>query len=375
MSSQNLRDFQWPSFRPPLETYRLDYGIGFVGYAGIVRAQQLPAYRLANYRVVAAADIKADRRELAKLDSIPHVYADYRDLLARDDVDIIDCTVDHSDAASMNSRVQILKDAAKAGKAVLMQKPMATDLATAEEMVRIAEDGGIPYAINQNLRFDPAIYLAKQFLTPERFGQPGMLQFANISIEGPKFGLGSDGVVLAWQIHGLDSVRWLSGGDPVSVTGTNQNNAAMYHIRFSNGAICNYLEYHNADNFRNETPLRIWAEKGAIRGNHRWNPGSRWAKDLIEVRGYDWPGEIGWVTYNLPDELTYRHVFEKPCYDMCASIAGFIGMMGEFMQSIHEKRPALTNARDNLMSLRMYFAGQLSNEKKRPVDPRDMSLL
>ena len=66
------------------------------------------------------------RRELATLDGIPHVYADYRELLSRDDVDIIDCAVDHS--ASGSARVEILKDAAKAGKAVLMQKPMATDL-------------------------------------------------------------------------------------------------------------------------------------------------------------------------------------------------------------------------------------------------------
>lgn len=373
MSTHSLDGFQWPSFRPPLETYKLDFGIGIVGYAGIVRAQQLPAYRLAGYRVVGAADIKADRRELAKLDGIPHVYEDYRDLLQRDDVRIIDCAVDHGDVESMNSRVRILKDAAKAGKAVLMQKPMATDLETAEAMVKIAEDHGIPYAVNQNLRFDPAIYLARQFLTPERFGKPAVLHFANISIEGPKFGFGPDGVVLAWQIHGLDAVRWLSGGEPVSISCTNRNNSAMYQIEFSGGAVCNYFEYHNEANFRNETPLRIWAETGAIRGNHRWNPSSRWEKDLIEVRAYDWPKEIGWVTYNLPDELTNRDVFVRPCYDMCGSIGGFIGMMGEFMQSVREKRPALTNARDNLMSLRMYFAGQLSAQTKRRVDPRTMS--
>ena len=366
--------FDWPSFRPPLETYRLDYGIGIVGYAGIVRAQQLPAYRLAGYRVVAASDRKAERRELARLDGIPHVYEDYRELLQRDDIDIIDCAVDHGDAASMAGRVEILTAAAKAGKAVLMQKPMATDLETAERMVRIAEDHGIPYAVNQNLRFDPAIYLTKQFLTPERFGKPGVMQFANLSIEGPKFAFGCEGVVLAWQIHGLDSVRWLSGGDPVSVLCTNRNNAAMWHLEFSSGAACNYFEYHNQDTFRNETPLRVWAEKGAVRANHRWNPSSRWERDLVEVRAYDWPKEVGWITYNLPDDLTARHVHIKPCYDECASIGGFIGMMGEFMQSLKEKRPALTNGRDNLLSLRMYFAGQLSAASRRPVDPRTMQV-
>ena len=374
MSSHALDGFKWPSFRPPLETYKLDYGIGIIGYAGIVRAQQLPAYRLAGYRVVAAANAGRERRELARLDGIPHVYEDYRELLQRDDVDIIDCAVDHSPEA-MKGRLQILKDAAKAGKAVLMQKPMATDLETAEEMVKIAEDHGIPYAVNQNLRFDPAIYLTKQFLAAERFGRPGFMHFANTSIEGPKFGFGPQGVVLAWQIHALDSIRWLSGGEPISISCMNRNNSAMYQIEFSSGAVCNYFEYHNEDNFRNETPLRIWAERGAVRGNHRWNPGSRWEKDLVEVRGYEWPKEIGWVTYSMPDDLTNRHVFVKPWYDEAASIGGFIGIMGEFMQSLYEKRPALTNGRDNLLSLRMYFAGQLSAEQRRPVDPRTMSAM
>ncbi|MCC7175814.1 MAG: Gfo/Idh/MocA family oxidoreductase [Bryobacterales bacterium] len=375
MPEQSLRDFRWPSFRPPLESYKLDYGIGIVGYAGIVRAQQLPAYRLAGYRVAAAADIRAERRELAKRDGIPQVYEDYRELMRRDDVDIIDCAVDHSTPADMAAREAILTEAAKAGKAVLMQKPMATDLETAGRMVRIAEEAGIPFAVNQNLRFDPAIYLTKQLLAPECFGRPGYLHLANISIEGPKFGFGPEGVVMAWQIHAIDSIRWLAGGEPVSVYCTNQNHASLYQIQFSSGCVCNYFEYHNADNFRNETPLRVWAERGAVRANHRWNPGSRWEKDLVEARGYDWPKEIGWISCGLPDDLTFRDVFIAPRYDQCASIAGFIGMMGEFMQSLAEKRPALTNARDNLMSLRMYFAGQASAEKKRPVDPRSMAAL
>jgi predicted dehydrogenase len=364
--------FEWPSYRPPLESYKLDYRIGIIGYAGIVRAQHLTAYRMANYQVTAAADVVASRRELAKRDGIPHVYEDYRELLKRDDVDIIDCAVHDS---MMDVRVAILKDAAKAGKAVLMQKPMATDLKTAEEMVRIAEEAGIPYAVNQNLRFDPAIYLSKQFLTPERFGKPAVIQFANFSIEGPKFAFGNEGVVLPWQIHGLDSVRWLSGGEAVSVYGTNRNNAAMYQFEFSSGAVCNYIEHHNEDTFHSETPLRIWAEKGAIRANHRWNPSSRWEKDMVEVRGYDWPKQVGYISAYLPDDLTYRDVYIKPCYDECGSIGGFIGSMGEFMQSIHEKRPALTNGRDNLKSLRMYFAGQLSTQLKRPVNPQTMQAI
>jgi predicted dehydrogenase len=369
--SNSFASFDWPAYRPPLEKYKLNYRIGIIGYGGIVRAQHVTAYRLAGYQVTAAADVSAQRVELAKRDGIPTVFEDYRQLLQRDDVDIIDCAVAHW-GGGMESRVAILKDAVKAGKPILMQKPMAVDLKTAEEMVKTAEDAGVPFAINQNMRFDPAIYLTKQFLVPERFGQPACVVFNNFSFEGPKFGVNSEGGVLGWLIHGIDTARWLSGGDPVSVYGTNKNFAALYHMEFSNGALCDYMEYHNADNFHNETPVKVWAEKGAVRANHRWNPGSRWEKDQVEVRGYDWPKAVGWVSCALPDDATNADLFIKPTFDQCSSIAGFIGSMGEFMQSLHEKRPAMTNARDNLMSLRIAFAGELSAKLKRPVDPRTM---
>ena len=170
------------------------------------------------------------------------------------------------------------------------------------------------------MRFDPAMYLTKQFFAPERFGKPAFIHLANMSIEGsPKFGFGSNGVVLAWQIHRTRFRPLAFGGDPVSIYSTNRNNASMHQMEFSSGAVCNYFEYHNPDSFQNETPLRVWAEKGVMRGNHRWNTISRWERDLVEVRGYDWPKEIGFVTYNLPDDQTARDVFIKPCYDMCSS--------------------------------------------------------
>jgi len=123
-----------------------------------------------------AADIDPRRRELAELDGIPHVYQDYRELMARDDVQIIDCAVDH---LHMPARIQMLKDAAKAGKAVLMQsrrrwisKPRRRWFKSPRSMDSVRRQS--------NLRFDPAIYTTRQFLTPERFGKPAFIQFSNI---------------------------------------------------------------------------------------------------------------------------------------------------------------------------------------------------
>jgi predicted dehydrogenase len=377
MSDFPFAKFEWPSFRPPFESYKTDYGIGIIGYGGAVRGHHMPAYRIAGYRIVAAADLNPDRQELARLDGVPNVYSDYRKLLERDDVQVIDCAVFH-DAAGVKNRIQILKDAAKAGKPVLMQKPMAGDLSTAEEMVKIAEDAGISFAINQNMRFDPVIYASKQFLSPERFGKLGVMTMVNTGAMPPflnmHFAFNSGGAAwgAAMQIHMLDAMRWLSGGEAVHVSRMDRNNSSVYYIEFSTGAVCNYMGYDVSENFHSETPLRIWAEKGALRGNHRWNPGARWEKDFLQVRGHDWPQEVDYVRYRLPDEANNGLIRVKPNYDHSSSIAGFIGVMGEFMQSLHEKRPALTNGRDNLNTLRLFFASELSVQNKQPFNPMTM---
>ena len=105
----------------------------------------------------------------------------------------------------MEARIAILKDAAKAGKAVLMQKPMATDLKTAEEMVKIAEDAGISFAVNQNLRFDPAIYLTKQFLARSASASPATSTSRTSPSRGPSSASGRTASCMAWQIHAIDS--------------------------------------------------------------------------------------------------------------------------------------------------------------------------
>ena len=372
MADKGISGFEWPSFRPPLEKYKLDYGIGIVGYAGIVRAQHLPAYRLAGYRVAAAADIKADRRELAKLDGIPHVYEDYRELLQRDDVQIIDCAVDHS---MMDVRVAILKDAAKAGKAVLMQKPMATDLKTAEEMVKIAEDAGIPYAVNQNLQ------LRSGHLPDQAVPGTGALRQARLHTVRESLDRGSQVRLRPRRRRaGMADSRARLGALAVRRRGgLDLRHEPEQRLHVSNRVLQRGGLQLLRVSQRGHLPERDAAARMGGEGRRaRQSPvesGLSLGEDLVEVRGYDWPKEIGWVTCGLPDDLTNRDVFVKPCYDMCGSIGGFIGSMGEFMQSLHEKRPALTNGRDNLMSLRIYFAGQLSAELKRPVDPRTMQPL
>jgi hypothetical protein len=57
---------------------------------------------------------------------------------------------------------EIAVAAAKAGKAVFCEKPLARDLAEAKGMLRAVEEAGVPHMICFNYRFFPAIQLAKK---------------------------------------------------------------------------------------------------------------------------------------------------------------------------------------------------------------------
>ena len=106
--------------------------------------RQLPEVEL---RVVADLNIQAAH---AAADPVgADVYADWRDLLSRDDIQAVSiCLPDwlHRDAVIA---------ASEAGKHILLEKPLAIDVADADEMVAAVEKAGITLLVGQTLHFDP----------------------------------------------------------------------------------------------------------------------------------------------------------------------------------------------------------------------------
>ena len=89
----------------------------------------------------------------------------WQDLVARDDVDLVDiCTgnVTHKPIAVA---------AARAGKHILCEKPLAMDAAEAREMLDAAEEAGVRHMVAFNYRRVPAIALARQLLAEGKIGQ------------------------------------------------------------------------------------------------------------------------------------------------------------------------------------------------------------
>ncbi|WP_420645073.1 Gfo/Idh/MocA family protein [Candidatus Leptofilum sp.] len=93
------------------------------------------------------------------------IETDWRKVLERDDVDIVDISVPthlHHDIAVA---------AAKAGKHIFCEKPFALTLAEAQAMYEAAEAAGIVHYLNHNYRRCPAVMLAKRLIDEGQIGR------------------------------------------------------------------------------------------------------------------------------------------------------------------------------------------------------------
>lgn len=89
---------------------------------------------------------------------------DWRELIARDDIDVIDIN------APSNAHKEIALAAAKSGKHIFCEKPLALSLHDAREMLVAAEEAGIKHMTGFNYRFSPAVQLVKKLIESGRLG-------------------------------------------------------------------------------------------------------------------------------------------------------------------------------------------------------------
>jgi predicted dehydrogenase len=195
-------------------TKKESIGIGIIG-AGFARTTQVPALRACEgARVVAVASGHRENAERVARDfDIPFVGADWREVVARDGVDLVCVTT-----PPVFHREMTLAALAN-GKAVLCEKPTAMTAAEAEEMRRAAAEAGVLAHVDHELRFVPARLRARDLVAS---GEVGRVRHAKVQFRADwragadqKWDWWSDaaaggGVLGAIGSHAIDALRWLA---------------------------------------------------------------------------------------------------------------------------------------------------------------------
>lgn len=223
----------------------LRFGVIGCGRISANHGQAISA--LENTVLVAAADIVKERAEAFTARFGGDAYASYREMLELPDLDVVAiCT-----PSGMHAEMGIA--AARAGKHVLVEKPMALSLRDADALIGACKANGVTLGVVHQNRFNSPIVRLRQAVEAGRFGQLNMgtavlrwhrddSYYQQASWRGT---WAQDGGCLMNQtIHCIDLLQWMMG--PVesvhAYTATRMRNIeaednAAAVVRFRNGAL------------------------------------------------------------------------------------------------------------------------------------------
>ena len=227
-------------------------GVLGAGFAGAMHARS--ALRIEGVQVVAIAALPLEQAaELAN--ECGARVASAEEICAADDVDLVVV------ATPTHLHARYTMAAAKSGKHVFCEKPLARTLADGEAMVRACDEAGVTLAVGHVVRHFKEYQHAKRLLDDGTLGRPAIATMTrgNFAVGSAREwyldAAKSGGVVLDLMLHDLDTVRWWFG-EP----------SRVYARRFTGSA---GLEYALATIRYDDRPIvqveASWAEHAGFR--------------------------------------------------------------------------------------------------------------
>ena len=329
-------------------------GVAILGCGTIAQDAHLPAYERYGVGVVGVwsrhPTTTAGVRH--RFPFIGRVYADAEDLLADDEVRIVDI------ATPPPARLYWIERAVAAGKHVLAQKPLvssAADLAALPAVLTRAEASGLRVAVNHNGRWAPPWRLTTLLLRSGMIGAPVGVTHLHDKPLPPLAGTPFDAVermlITDYLVHWIDITRtWLetgAGGRVVAVRAvdsripgqpaTSKNPwSATVELICLGGATASLRVVGDVVASAPGCPFWVHGTSGTLRGSVLAGS-DRLALDL------------GAGTVDLPLAGAWF-------------VDGFAGAMGELMGAIAENREPENSATDAARTVRLVFAARESAE-------------
>lgn len=350
--------------------------LGMIGYGFMGRAHSNAFRKVGNffdldYRIVpkAACGRKEEGvKAFADKWGYESIETDWRKLIARDDIDLVDI------CAPNDMHLEIATAAAKAGKMILCEKPLARDGKEGAKMVAAVEKAGVPNMVWYNYRRIPAVTLAKQLIDEGKLGRifhyrAKFLQDWTISPELPQGGAGlwrldakvaGSGVTGDLLAHCIDTAIWLNGSMNTvnamtetfikerkhNLTGKVEkvsiDDACAFLARFDNGSLATFESTRYARGHKALYTFEINGENASI----AWD-----LHDLHRLQYFDHRDEgrlRGWRTIHVTDG---DHPYMSKWWVPGLAIGyehSFVHQVADFIEGISHGVPAGPTFRDAL---------------------------
>lgn len=338
-------------------------GTGFIGHIHVDGFTHVPDGEV----VAVASPTKGKAATFASERGIPDAYEDYREILARDDVDAVTVGVPNY------LHVEVVVAAAEAGKHIMCEKPFAKTIEDAHQMLGAVAKNNVKLVYGEMLCFAPKYVRAKTLVEEGALGDVFLVKQheEHFGPHSPWFwdvDLSGGGVLLDMGCHSIEFARWILGKPDVkSVTATMGTYVHKDKTEGEDHSIC-IVEFEGGAIAVAENS---WAKTGGIddrceiygtKGNTRANLIRGNALVTHSQTGYGYAVEkaestTGWTFTGFEEEWNY----------------GFPQEMQHFVNVVKGLEEPIETGEDGLEVLKIIYAGyQSAGEGRRiewPYDP------
>jgi predicted dehydrogenase len=249
--------------------------IGLIG-CGIISGAHLRAYGHAGDRARVA--ICCDTREEVARQAAEGIGARWttsaEDVLNDPEIDAVDICLPH------HLHAPIAIAAARAGKHILCEKPLATTIEDCDAMIAAAREAGVVLFHGENMRSSPAVRSARAAIDAGKVGRVVAIQTSYTHWQPERL------IATGWRVHQNESgggaladggIHWVDilrhlGGDVARVSGFVSQvrpehvleDLSVVNLEFASGAMGQLLSTHAAGAWGPGTLFTVWGTEGAV---------------------------------------------------------------------------------------------------------------
>ena len=328
----------------------LRFGVIGAGRIGKIHAENL-ATRIPGAQVSAIADVDLKAaQDLTDRLHVPMALEDYHAILSDPNIDAV------AICSSTDTHADIIVEAARAGKYIFCEKPIAYDLEKIDAALEEVDKAGVKLQIGFNRRFDPNFRKVRTMIAEGKIGTPHIIRITSRDPAPPPLSYVkvSGGMFLDMTIHDFDMARYLSGSEVeeiYAVAGVMVDPAigeagdvdtAIITLRFANGAI-GTIDNSRKAIYGYDQRVEVFGSNGMIQAHN-----------------------------NTPDQDVYfddQGVHSaKPLYFFLERyMESFIAEMKQFVQSIWDNTTPPVTGSDGRIPVVMGMAAKKSYLEHRPV--------
>ena len=288
---------------------------------------------LASTELVAICDVDAKRAQSVADQFGAKAYTSSARMLKNENIEAVSVCTWSTNLASE------ARKALKAGKHVLVEKPMATHTKQAEKLMELAEKNDLHLTVGFLMRFIPGLQHIREAVENKKIGELVCATAKRVS-QWPER-IGDVGVVKDTAIHDIDVMRYISNEDPIAVYA---KTGSMRHKKFEDYA---------------QIMLTYKDGKSAFIESNWLTP---YKTRTLTVTGSDAIMRLDYITQELwieepKENLQPRYPFQEPLKLELQHFADCI---------VEKKKPLVTGA-DGLKALQIAEAALQSSAKNKMI--------